>query len=130
LLGDVWRYKCGFAYVRLTTAGFGNQEIARSENRATPFACGQCATRGVLNPPTAVDGLLRRAQNNRAVVAEATTPHTTVVLPQVSLQASDLPMLWHIAEPVDARRFELDVGIHATGNGVGDDGLFLLVQQF
>ena len=38
-------------------------------------------------------------------------------------------MLRNIAEPWNARRFEADVRVEATGHGPVDDGLFLLVQQ-
>ena len=40
-----------------------------------------------------------------------------------------VPMLRHIAEPLDARGFEAHVGVEAAGDGPVDDGLLLLLQQ-
>ena len=40
-----------------------------------------------------------------------------------------LPMLRHVAEPLDARGLEADVGIEAAGHGLVDDRLLLLLQQ-
>ncbi len=39
------------------------------------------------------------------------------------------PMLGYIAKPFNTRRFEADIRIKPAGDGVVDDGLFLLVQQ-
>ena len=40
-----------------------------------------------------------------------------------------LPMLRHVAEPLDAGGLETDVGVEAAGDGAVDDGLPLLLQQ-
>jgi len=39
-------------------------------------------------------------------------------------------MRGHVAEPFDAGRLHGGVGVQALGNGVGDDSLALLLQQF
>ena len=38
-------------------------------------------------------------------------------------------MLRYVAEPVDAGGLEGHVGVEAAGDGLVDDGLFLLLQQ-
>ena len=38
-------------------------------------------------------------------------------------------MLWHIAQPLDARGLEADIGVEAASNGAMDDGLLLFLQQ-
>ena len=43
--------------------------------------------------------------------------------------APHLPMLRHVAEPLDAGGLEADVGVEAAGDGLVDDGLLLLLQQ-
>jgi hypothetical protein len=35
----------------------------------------------------------------------------------------------HVAEPFDAGRLRWSVGVQALGDGVGDDGLALFLQQ-
>ena len=40
-----------------------------------------------------------------------------------------LPVLRHVAQPLDAGGLEADVGIEAAGDGPVDDGLLLLLQQ-
>ena len=44
-----------------------------------------------------------------------------------STQLHHLPMLRHLAEPLDAGGLEADVGVEAAGDGLVDDGLLLLI---
>src|SRR5258705_11106422 len=46
-----------------------------------------------------------------------------------SLERSDLPMLRHFAEPLDARFLHRHVRVETLGDGVGDDGVPLFLQQ-
>ncbi len=45
------------------------------------------------------------------------------------LEAFDIPLRRHFAQPLDAGVFHRGVGVEALGDGVGDDGLAFFLQQ-
>ena len=46
-----------------------------------------------------------------------------------TLQLANLPMRRHIPQPLDAGGFHRGVGVKPLGDGVGDDGLPLFLEQ-
>src|SRR6266498_4189758 len=57
------------------------------------------------------------------------TARTLIYLAEQVFCPQNLPMLWNVAEPRNARGFESSLGIEATSYGAVDDRLFLLVHQ-
>ncbi len=48
---------------------------------------------------------------------------------RTTTNAQDIPMLRHLAQPLDASVLHPHIGVQALGDGVADDGLALLLQQ-
>ena len=115
--------------------------------RLSSNACRQCRrwTERLIRPHSFEPSILNREGLENSACCESPLAHGSVferpIMPfrglcdylpmasRIPVPARHLPMLRHVAEPLDAGGLEADVGVEAAGDGLADDGLLLLLQQ-